>query len=474
MKLTRPLIAATAAALLGTGSLYAMGSAPDEPAQESADPWAPQPYVELTHPEWSKDAVLYQINTRQFTEEGTFRAAEKELPRLKELGVDILWLMPIHPIGEKNRKGTLGSPYSVQDYYEVNPEFGTKEDLKHFVDAAHAQGFHVILDLVANHTAWDNELAAKHPDWYEKDWKGDFRPTPWWDWSDIIDLDWSKPGVRQHVGEAMEYWVREFDIDGYRADVAGYVPIDFWETERARLDAIKPVFMLAEWKTPDLTRKAFDAVYAWEWHSTVKNIAAGKADATALFGYYAENESNWPREAMRLTYIANHDSNAWEGTQYENFGDALPAFMALSFTGEGLPMVYNGQEACNAKRLEFFEKDTIDWSQGEDCQLGDLTRDLIAFRKANPALANGQWGARMQQVVNDKPKQLFAWVRQQDGNKVVGLFNLSAQPVRAKLADALAAGTYTEFGTGESVTIADEGTVTLPAWGYRLLSSGAK
>ncbi|GGD50468.1 alpha-amylase family glycosyl hydrolase [Croceicoccus pelagius] len=473
MKLTRPLIIAAGAALLGAGSLYAMGSAPEEP-EVSADPWTPQPYVELSHPEWSKDAVLYQINTRQFTEEGTFRAAEKELPRLKELGVDILWLMPIHPIGEKNRKGTLGSPYSVKDYYDVNPEFGTKEDFRHFVDAAHEQGFHVILDLVANHTAWDNELAAKHPDWYEKDWKGDFRPTPWWDWSDVIDLDWSKPGVRQHVGEAMEYWVREFDVDGYRADVAGYVPIDFWETERARLDAIKPVFMLAEWKTPDLTRKAFDAVYAWEWHTTVKNIAQGKADATALFGYYAENQSNWPEEAMRLTYIANHDSNSWEGTQYENFGDALPAFMALSFTGEGLPMVYNGQEACNAKRLEFFEKDPIDWSQGEDCELGDLISDLITFRKANPVLANGQWGARMSQVVNDKPQQLFAWVRQEDGNKVVGLFNLSAKPVSAKLTDALAAGTYTEFRSGESVTIKDGDTVELPAWGYRLLSSGAK
>ena len=242
-------------------------------AQEPADPWTPQPYSTIEHPEWSKDAVLYQINTRQFTPEGTFRAAERELPRLKELGVDILWLMPIHPIGEKNRKGTLGSPYSVRDYYEVNPEFGTKEDLKSFVDAAHAQGFHVILDLVANHTAWDNALAEQHPDWYEKDWKGDFRPTPWWDWSDVIDLDWSKPGVRKHVGEAMEYWVREFDIDGYRADVAGYVPLDFWEAERQRLDAIRPVFMLAEWKTPEMTRQAFDAVYAWEWHETIKEIA---------------------------------------------------------------------------------------------------------------------------------------------------------------------------------------------------------
>ena len=464
-------IATTATAVLAL-SLGATPALADHHSGAEADPWQPKAYVEIEHPDWAKDAVLYQINTRQFTPEGTFRAAERELPRLKALGVDVLWLMPIHPIGEQNRKGTLGSPYSAKDYYGVNPEFGTPEDLKHFIDAAHAQGFKVILDWVANHTAWDNPLRTAHPDWYEKDWKGDFRPTPWWDWSDIIDLDWTKPGVREHVGKAMEMWVRDYDIDGFRADVAGYVPIDFWETERARLDAIKPVFMLAEWKEPELTRRAFDAVYAWEWHKTVKDIAQGKANATALFGYYAESESAWPKEAMRLTYIANHDSNAWEGTQYENFGEALPAFVALSFAGEGLPMIYNGQEACNAKRLEFFEKDAIDWSQGEGCDLDTLFKDLIAFKRANPALANSPWGARMSQVVSDKPEQLFAWVRQDGGNKVLGLFNLSAEPVTAKLADAHAAGNYEEFRTGAAVTIAPQDTVMLPPWGYRLMSSG--
>ncbi|MFM6831833.1 MAG: alpha-amylase family glycosyl hydrolase [Novosphingobium sp.] len=443
------------------------------PALAAEDPWAAKPYVEQGHAAWTRNAVLYQINTRQFTPEGTFRAAQAQLPRLKKLGVDILWLMPIHPIGKENRKGSLGSPYSVQDYYAVNPEFGTEADLKRFVDAAHAQGFHVILDLVANHTAWDNQMAKQHPDWYEKDWKGSFRPTPWWDWSDVIDLDWTKPGVRAHVGKAMEYWVRKVGIDGYRADVAGYVPLDFWETERARLEKIRPVFMLAEWKSSELTRRAFDAVYSWDWHVTIKQIAKGEADATALYGYYAENESAWPKEAMRLTYIENHDSNAWEGTTAENFGPALPAFVALSFTGEGLSMIHNGQEACNEKRLAFFEKDAIDWSKGQTCTMGTLLHDLIAFRKANPALGNAQWGARMNKVENDKPKQLFAWVRQSGGNKVLGLFNLSAEPVTAKLADALPAGSYTEFGTGKQVTIGAGDTVTLPAWGYRLLARGS-
>ncbi|MFN6934311.1 MAG: alpha-amylase family glycosyl hydrolase [Tsuneonella sp.] len=468
--LNRKSIIFPLALALGTASVaWAMTDTPEEPAE---DVWQPEAYSKVKHPDWSKDAVLYQLNTRQFTPEGTFAAAEKQLPRLKELGVDVIWLMPIHPIGVENRKGTLGSPYSVKDYYDVNPEFGSKADFKRFIDAAHAQGFKVILDWVANHTAWDNRLAKDHPDWYEKDWQGNFRPTPWWDWSDIIDLDWSKPGVRKHVGQAMEMWVRDYDVDGFRADVAGYVPIDFWEKERERLDAIKPVFMLAEWKSSELTRKAFDAVYAWEWHTTAKSVAQGKGDAMSFYGYYAENESAWPREAMRLTYIENHDSNAWEGTQYENFGPALPAFIALSFTGEGLAMVHNGQEACNAKRLEFFEKDAIDWSKLESCDVGALIKDLVAFRRANPVLANGQWGARMSPVLTDKPKQLLAWVREADGNKVVGLFNLSGQPVSAKLADGHAAGNYIEFGTGAAAGLKEGDTVELPAWGYRLLASG--
>ena len=436
--------------------------------------WNTPSNVTIENPDWSRDAVLYQINTRHFTPEGTFVAAQKELPRLKELGVDILWLMPIHPIGQENRKGTLGSPYSVLDYYGVNPEFGTEEEFRAFVDAAHRQGFKVILDLVANHTAWDHPLRTQHPDWYEKTWDGDFRPTPWWDWSDIIDLDWSKTGVREHVGGAMEYWVREFGIDGYRADVAGYVPLDFWETARKRLDAIKPVFMLGEVQQTAWHHSAFDATYAWDWHNTTKNVAQGKGDATSFYGYYAENESLWPRTAMRMTYIENHDSNAWEGTMEENYGAALEAMTALSFTGEGLPLIHNGMEACNAKRLEFFERDPIDWSQGKDCDYGDLLARLIAFRKANPALENGKWGARMQKVENSAPEQLLAWARQEDGNKVVGLFNMSDRPVTATLSDGLAAGTYREFsngvGNGKQVTVSEGDTVRLGPWGWRLLA----
>ena len=460
----RVLAALTCAALFAA-------SAPAAAEQADAPGWEPRDMVTIAHPEWARDAVLYQINTRQFTPEGTFRAAQEQLPRLKQLGVDILWLMPIHPIGRENRKGSLGSPYSVQDYYAVNPEFGTEEDFRAFVDAAHAQGFHVILDLVANHTAWDNALAKQHPDWYEKDWKGDFRPTPWWDWSDIIDLDWSQPGVRAHVGGAMEYWVREFDVDGYRADVAGYVPLDFWETARTRLEAIRPVFMLGEVQQTAYHFAAFDATYAWDWHNTSKRVAQGEGNATSFYGYYAENESLWPREAMRLTYIENHDSNAWEGTMEENYGPALEAMTALAFTGEGLPLVHNGMEACNARRLAFFERDPIDWKQGENCAYGALLRKLIAFRKANPALANGEWGARMQKLDTDRPEQVFAWVRRAHGNSVVGLFNFSGDPVEVRPTSTLAEGRYIAFDSARPVTLAQGEAVALPAWGFLLLST---
>lgn len=406
----------------------------------AAQEFTPKPYVQLTHPDWSKDAVIYELNTRHFTDEGTFAAAQAQLPRLKALGVDIVWLMPVHPIGERNRKGVLGSPYSVRDYTAVNPEFGTMADLKAFVAAAHATGMHVILDLVANHTAWDHPWVTEHPNWYERDWKGDFHPTPWWDWSDIIDLDYSQPGVRRAMTEVMEYWVREADVDGYRADVAGYVPLDFWETARARLDAIKPVFLLGEWQERDLHARAFDATYAWDWYSTMHDIAHGKSDATALYGFYSANESAWPADAMRMMFTENHDKNAWEATQYEAFGALLPAAITLSLVGEGIPLIHNGQEACNERRLAFFEKDRIDWAK--PCELAGLFARLAAYKSAHPALWNGAWGGRMEKVDTSAPGQVFAFVRRKGRDRVFAVFNLSSTPANFTLPDTHATGRW--------------------------------
>ncbi len=441
------------------------GAAPVLPRAAGADPYAPQPYVRIEHPEWSRDAVIYELNTRQFTEEGTFRAAQAHLPRLKELGIDIIWLMPIHPIGEKNRKGTLGSPYAVRDYRAVNPEFGTLEDLRAFVDAAHELGMYVILDWVANHTAWDNPLVEQHPEWYERDWKGDFRPTPWWDWSDIIDLDYSQPGLRRYMTESMVYWVRDVGIDGYRCDVAGFVPVDFWNNLRRELDAIKPVFMLAEWESRDLHAEAFDMTYAWSWNDAMHRIAHGQADVNALYVYYSWDESAYPADSYRMTFVSNHDKNSWDGTQFEMFGDALEAAIVLSVVGDGMPLLYSGQEAGNPKRLEFFEKDPIEWREHP---IGELYRSLFALKKSNTTLKNGAHGALMVNVPNSHASRVFSFVRENERDKLFAVFNFSDEPVAPSFAETLYHGSYRDFASGEQVELDADWSPELPPWGFRV------
>jgi len=425
----------------------------------------PSPYVKITHPEWSKNATIYQINTRQFTAEGTFRAAIHHLPRLKDLGADILWIMPIHPIGEVNRKGPLGSPYAVKDYLAVNPEFGTLEDFRALVDAAHGLGMHVILDWVANHTAWDNPLVTEHPEWYLRDWKGDFCPTPWWDWDDIIDFDYKDPALRAYMTDALTYWVREADIDGFRCDVAGFVPTDFWETARAELDAIKPVFMLAEWESKDLHAAAFDMTYSWHWNDLVHRICTGSLDCSALEVYYAWNDKHWPREAMRMMFVSNHDKNAWEGTEFEQFGDGLEAAMALSVISEGLPLINNGQEAGYDKRLEFFERDPILWREHPH---GDLYRRLFALKHANTALWNAPWGARMVRVPNNDKTKILSFVRRNEHDKVFAVFNFSPEPVEATFRETLYHGAYRDVATGEDVELSEALALEMGPWSYRI------
>jgi glycosidase len=428
--------------------------------------YQPVPYVKVKHPEWARKAVMYQINTRAFTREGTFRAAEKHLPHLKDLGVTILWMMPIHEIGVKNRKGTLGSPYSVKDYYSVNPEFGTLADFKHFVNEAHKQGFYVILDWVANHTAWDNPLVTEHPEWYDKDWKGDFRPTPWWDWSDIINLNYSSPELRKYMTDAMKYWVREADIDGYRCDVAGFVPVDFWNNARRELDQIKPVFMLAEWESRDLHEYAFDMTYAWTWYEKMEQVAQGKAkDLGGLFVYYSWNESSFPRDAIRMVGVSNHDKNAWEGTEFELFGKGLQAAMVLSVVGEGMPMIYNGQEAGNTKRLKFFEKDEIVWRAHPN---GELYKKLFALKKSNSTLLNWGHNATMTLVPNSVPDKVFSFVRRNDKDKIFVVMNFSDLPNTVTFKETLYHGDYTEYFTGAKSKMDANTKLILKPWSYHV------
>lgn len=423
----------------------------------------------LQQPEWTKNAVIYQVNVRQFSAQGDFLSVIPRLDEIKALGVDIIYLMPIHPIGKKHRKGELGSPYAVKDYYGINPEFGSASDFHKLVDAVHELDMKLIIDWVGNHSAWDNALATERPEWYARDPQGNFRPSPWWDWDDIIEFDYDQVDLRAYMINALCYWVREFGIDGYRCDVAGYVPTEFWDEARLALDKIKPVFMLAEWEDRDLHEKAFNMTYAWSWNETMHGIAHQRLPLDKLRKYYAWNERSWPDSAYRMTFVSNHDKNAWDGTQHEQFAEALEAAIVLSVIGEGMPLIHNGQEAGETKRLAFFSRDPIEW---QPHPIGDLYRKLIALKKAIPALWNGPFGATMIQVPNSHMQQIFSFVRQQAVHKVLVVLNLSDQYLEPTFEQSLYPGHYVDGITGKPVTLQAHARLQLAPWAYKVLISG--
>ena len=425
----------------------------------------PRPPVEITNADWTRDAVLYQLNTRQFTQEGTFAAAQKQLPRLAAMGVDIIWLMPIHPIGELNRKGSMGSPYAVRDYRGVNPDLGTEAEFRAFVDEAHRLGLKVILDWVANHSAFDNPLTVSHPEWYTRTPEGALMSPNGTDWTDVADLDYAQPALRRYMTESLVYWVREFGVDGYRADVAGYVPTDFWETARAELDKVKPVFLLAEWEERDLHTRAFDVTYAWTWKDAMQRTVKDGSGAGAMRGYYAEQAESWPHAALRMVYTDNHDQNSWDRVASDIYGPAYEAAIALSFVGSGLPLIYNGQEADLDRKLLFFEKDPISWKVGRH---DALFRKLIALKTTQPALHNGRFGVAMVEVPTSAASDVYAFTRGAAGERVFAVFNLSPRPHSITFSQARHHGSYTDALTGAPARFSSGETLDLPAWGYRI------
>ena len=436
-------------------------------SQQTDSRYQPQKYVELANPDWVKNATIYELNIRQFSQEGTFKAIEKQLPRLKKMGINIIWLMPVQPIGVVNRKGSLGSYYSVKDYLKVNPEFGTDEDFRSLVKAIHSQGMYVILDWVANHSSWDNPLATQHPEWYSRGRNGKFQSTPWRDYDDIIDFDYSQPGLRKYMTEALKFWVKEYDIDGYRCDVASFVPIDFWENARKELDAIKPVFMLAEAEDKELHRRAFDATYNWTLWNILHQIAINNKSVKTLGeAYIAEHVSIFPKEGIRMNFIDNHDKNSWEGNQYSNFGPAMKAATVFTAMMDGMPMVYNGQEAGLNRSLLFFEKDPIVWTKHEN---EALYTTLFALKHKNQALWNGNRGGEMVRIMNDKMDQIISFVREKNGDKVITLINLSREKVQVSFDTSYDAGTYINLFSGKPQQISKKITLTMEAWEYLVL-----
>lgn len=429
--------------------------------------YEPKNYVEITTPDWVKNATLYELNIRQFSEEGTLLAIIPQLPRLKSLGIDIIWLMPIHPIGEVHRKGSLGSYYAVKDYWSVNPEFGTKEDLKTLIDAIHQQGMYVILDWVANHTSWDNAMVTDHPEWYMKSRKNTFQSTRWRDYDDIIELDYRHPELRRYMTVVMKYWLEEFDIDGYRCDIASFVPLDFWENLREELDQIKPVFMLAEAEDRELHRKAFDATYNWTLWNILHQIAVNHYSVKTLTeAYLAEHVSIFPKAAMRMNFTDNHDKNSWEGTPQTNFREALKAVTVLTATFDGIPLVYNGQEAGLNRSLAFFEKDPIEWINHDNAS---LYATIFALKHRNQALWNGIHGGEMIRIMNDHMDQILSFVREKNGQKVIVFVNLSKDNVLVQLDTSYDSGSYTNLFTGQQVDLQNTMLVDMASWDYLVL-----
>jgi glycosidase len=381
----------------------------------------------MVHAPWTRSANIYEVNIRQYTKEGTFNAFATHLPRLRKMGVDILWLMPVHPIGVKNRKGTLGSYYAVRDYTAVNPEFGTMDDFKRLVKQAQGLGMRVIIDWVANHTAFDNPWTVQHKDWYLKDAKGEIFPVTYTEgpepeyWTDVTGLDWTQKGLWKGMTDAMAFWVREAGIDGFRCDVAAKVPTAFWEQARVELEKIRPMFMLAEAWQPELHGKAFDMTYGWDSLGVFKDIAKGKSDARALRALFEKPPVAYPQHAYRMRFTSNHDENSWHGSDVEHYGKAFQAMAVLAATLPGMPLIYGGQEAGLDKRLEFFEKDPIVWKEHPNAQLYAW---LLKLKHENPALWNGQYGGGLKFVETGNDK-VVSYRREKDRNVVAVTVNLS-------------------------------------------------
>jgi glycosidase len=373
--------------------------------------------------DWVRDAIIYQVYLRSFSPEGTFAGLEKRLPELKELGVTVLWLMPVHPVGKEKRKGTLGSPYAVQDFYAVNPEFGTMADFRRLVKAVHRNGMKIIIDLVANHTSWDSRLMAEHPGWFTRNAAGEIIP-PNDDWTDVADLDYGNAQLRAYMIGMMRWWVRDAGIDGFRCDVAELVPTEFWEEARRQLDRIKPVMMLSEGTLPEHHAKAFDLTYSWTIYDVLDPLLSGARPAGVLEEIFRTESLQFPTGSLRLRFNTNHDKNAWDAPAVTKFGeDGLRLTAVLVNTIPGVPLIYNGEEAANDRKLSLFEKVSIDW--GKSPEMRALYTQLNRLRKTHPALSRGS----LLRLETDRTDRVYAFARVAGKDRVITVLNFSQEPL---------------------------------------------
>lgn len=412
--------------------------------------------------EMAENAVIYEVNIRQFSPEGTFAEVTKEIPNIKKLGVKILWLMPVYPIGEENRKEGLGSYYSIKDYRGINPEFGSAEDLKKLIEEAHNNGIYVVLDWVANHTAWDHPWVKQHPDWYEKDKNGKLQSP--YDWTDVVALDYNNKEMRKQMIADMKYWLDDFKIDGFRCDMAHEVPTDFWEEAKPQLADGRDIFMLGETENTDLLVNAFDAAYGWELHHIMNDIANGKKDVSAIDVYMDSIPKKWQADDYKMIFTSNHDENSWSGSEYERMGDAVETFAALSYALPGIPLIYNGQEEDFKRRLKFFVKDSIDRNpnakmRGIYEKLGELKINNLAFNGAKKA-------ASYERLKTSDDKSILAFKRKKNTIEAYFIANLTKDE---KSVVVPITGVYKSYMSNTEITLDANTNLKLKPWEYLIL-----
>lgn len=399
---------------------------------------------------------MYEVNIRQYSPEGSFAAFASHLPRLQEMGVEVLWLMPVTSISVEKRQGSLGSYYACSSYTKVNPEFGTLDDLKALIDDAHRRGMKVIIDWVANHTGWDHHWTKEHPEWFYKNKHGEFFDKN--GWVDVVDLDYSQPAMRREMIRAMQYWVNECDIDGFRCDMAHLVPLDFWMEARKALDKLKPLFWLAETDNNEYF-DAFDASYAWSWMHKSEQFAKGHATIHE-FTNELKKIGELPEDCFKLMFTSNHDENSWNGTEYEKYADAAKALAVLCATFRALPLVYSGQETPNKKRLRFFDKDEIEWGKPA---LHEFYRTLLQARKGSSALRQGS----LQLLDAGSDHKLVAFTRKHGSEFFLVLVNLSgAEKTKISLHHPEFRGQFKSLFSGLSYPFDTTMEFELEPWGY--------
>jgi len=415
----------------------------------------------IKHPDWADNLTIYEVNLRQYTKSGTIKEFMKHLPRLKELGTGILWFMPVQPIGKKNRKGTLGSYYSIKNYTEVNPEFGTLGDFKNMVNEIHKLGMYVIIDWVANHTAWDHHWTKEYPEYYDRDNEGTFKP-PFPEWEDVIHLNYNNPALWDAMIGEMKFWIRETGIDGFRCDMAHLVPTLFWNRARYELNRSNRLYFLAETENHDLLEYAFDTIYNWKLLHAMNDVAAGKITAAEL-GKIIQNELEYfPKNASQLNFTCNHDENSWNGSAIERLHYFLEPLSVLTFTLPGYPLIYSGQEAGNYRKLNFFDKDFIEWKEDK---MTPFFQKLNELKNRSKTL----WQGDFKIIETTSPERIFAFKRKDGDSEIIVLLNLSGQKISFRLPKYENAAAFRNYFNNSNTFISGKSDMEILPYDYFVL-----